>query len=66
MNQLLKMTIALLATALGVNSVIGGEIRGSVSMPMFYENFDSDRGAVKNSEIDAEIKAAVQRLFSDD
>jgi NAD(P)H-dependent FMN reductase len=44
----------------------GGEIRGSVSMPMFYENFDSERGAIKNSEIDAELKAAIQRLFTDD
>jgi len=44
----------------------GGEIRGCVSMPMFYENFDSERGAVKNSEIDAEIKAALGRLLTDD
>ena len=44
----------------------GGEIRGSVSMPRFYENFDRERGAVKNSEIDAEIKAAIRRLLTDD
>ncbi len=44
----------------------GGEIRGCVSMPMFYENFDSDRGAINNSEIDAEVKAAIQRLFTND
>jgi chromate reductase len=44
----------------------GGEIRGSVSVPMFYDNFDSERGALKNDEIDAELKAAVQRLLTDD
>jgi chromate reductase len=44
----------------------GGEIRGCVSMPMFYENFDSDLGIVKNSGIDAEIKGAIKRLLSDD
>jgi len=44
----------------------GGEIRGYVSMPKFYENFDSERGAIKNSEIDAEVKAAIQRLLIDD
>ncbi len=44
----------------------GGEIRGSVSMPQFYENFDRERGAVKNREIDAEIKVAIQRLLTDD
>jgi chromate reductase, NAD(P)H dehydrogenase (quinone) len=43
----------------------GGEIRGSVSMPNFYENFDSDRGAVKSSEIDAEIKAVLKRLLTE-
>ena len=44
----------------------GGEIRGCVSMPMFFENFDSESGVVKNSEIDAEIKAVLKRLLSDD
>ena len=44
----------------------GGDIRGCVSMPMFYENFDSERAAVTNSEIDAEMKAAIQRLSSHD
>jgi NAD(P)H-dependent FMN reductase len=44
----------------------GGDIRGSVSMPMFYENFDSERGVVKNSEIDAEIRAALKHLLIDD
>jgi NAD(P)H-dependent FMN reductase len=44
----------------------GGEIRGSVSMPMFFENFDSERGVVKNSEIDAELKVVIKRLLSDD
>ena len=44
----------------------GGEIRGCVSMPMFYDNFDSDLGIVKNSGIDAEIKGAIKRLLSDD
>ena len=44
----------------------GGEIRGCVSMPIFYENFDSDLGIVKNGEINAELKAAIQRLLADD
>jgi chromate reductase len=44
----------------------GGDIRGCVSVPMFYENFDSARAAVTNSEIDAEMKAAIRRLSADD
>jgi chromate reductase len=44
----------------------GGDIRGCVSMPMFFENFDSERGVVSNSEIDAEMKALIPRLLSSD
>jgi chromate reductase len=44
----------------------GGDIRGCVSMPMFYENFDSERGVVKNSEIETEIKEAIRHLLTDD
>jgi hypothetical protein len=33
---------------------------------MFFENFDSESGVVKNSEIDAELKAVLKRLLSDD
>jgi len=42
----------------------GGEIRASVSVPSFYDNFDTDAGQVSNAEIAAQIEAAVKRLFS--
>ena len=57
---------AVLELALAQIPRFGGEIRGSVSMSMFYENFDSERGVVNNSEIDAEIKAVLKSLLSDD
>ena len=44
----------------------GGDVRGSVSVPSFEENFDSDRGLVSNAEIDADIREGVKRLLSDD
>ncbi|HUV21990.1 MAG TPA: NAD(P)H-dependent oxidoreductase [Gammaproteobacteria bacterium] len=44
----------------------GGDIRGSVSMPTFYDNFDSARGVVKNRAIDAEVRAAIKKLLIDD
>ena len=44
----------------------GGDVRGSVSVPSFEENFDSDRGLVSNADIDAEIREGVKRLLSDD
>ena len=44
----------------------GGDIRGSVSVPSFQDNFDDERGIVSNPEIDAEIRAAVEALMADD
>jgi NAD(P)H-dependent FMN reductase len=44
----------------------GGDIRGSVSVPGFAENFDARRGVIANAEIDAEIRGAMSRLLLDD
>jgi NAD(P)H-dependent FMN reductase len=44
----------------------GGDLRGSVSLPSFAENFDTGRGVVVNAQIDAEIRAALARLLHDD
>ena len=42
----------------------GGEIRASVSVPSFGENFDSEAGKVSNPEIAAQIEGAVRSLFA--
>jgi len=42
----------------------GGEIRASVSVPSFGDNFDSDAGRVSNPQIAAEVEAAVKTLFA--
>ena len=42
----------------------GGEIRASVSVPSFGENFESDTGRIGNAEIAAEIDRAVNSLFA--
>lgn len=44
----------------------GGDVRGSVSVPLFKDNFDSLRGVITNPEIDAEIRVALKRLLNDD
>ena len=44
----------------------GGDVRASVSVPSFDDNFDSDRGLVSNTDIDAEIREGLKRLLSDD
>ena len=44
----------------------GGDIRGSVSVPSFFDNFDAARGEMANLEIDAELREALGRLLIDD
>jgi chromate reductase len=44
----------------------GGDIRGSISVPSFFDNFDAARGEMTNPEIDAELRAALGRLLIDD
>jgi chromate reductase len=43
----------------------GGEIRSSVSVPSFHENFDSDRSVITNPEIETEIRASLALLLAD-
>jgi NAD(P)H-dependent FMN reductase len=42
----------------------GGQIKASVSVPSFTENFDSDSGRMINMEIEAQLRAAVNSLFA--
>jgi NAD(P)H-dependent FMN reductase len=42
----------------------GGQIKASLSVPMFAENFDSDSGAVSNEEIGAQLQEVVNSLFA--
>ena len=42
----------------------GGDIRASVSVPSFGDNFDSEAGCVCNPQIAEQIEAAVKRLFA--
>ena len=44
----------------------GGDIRGSVSVPSFFDNFDATGGEMTNPEIDAELRAALGQLLVDD
>ena len=51
--------------ALGQIPRFGGNVRASVSLPSFGDNFDSAAGRVSNPEIAAEIEAAIGSLFAD-
>jgi len=56
---------AVLDLALSQIPRFGGEIRASVSVPMFLENFDIERGAITNADIDQELRDAIGRLVQD-
>lgn len=43
----------------------GGQVKASVSVPSFMDNFDSDAGVISNAEIAAQIEAAVNSLFEE-
>jgi chromate reductase len=43
----------------------GGQIKASLSVPTFAENFNSDSDAVSNDEIGAQLQAAVNCLFAE-
>jgi NAD(P)H-dependent FMN reductase len=40
-----------------------GDVKASLSIPSFYENFDLDAGNIKNTEIKKQLLNAVQSLY---
>lgn len=53
---------SVLAAATASAFYFGANVKASVSVPHFYDNFDLEKGVVTNSEIVAELKAAVAKL----
>ncbi|KGY09344.1 NADPH-dependent FMN reductase [Vibrio sinaloensis] len=51
-----------LAAAVASAPYFGAEVKASVSVPSFYDNFDFETGSINNPEIAAEIKQAVSQL----
>lgn len=43
----------------------GGQVKASVAVPSFGENFDIDSGLITNNEIAAQINEAVNQLFAE-
>lgn len=43
----------------------GGQVKASVAVPSFAENFDIEAGVITNNEIAAQIRAAVNQLFAE-
>ncbi|MEZ9309514.1 NADPH-dependent FMN reductase, partial [Vibrio cyclitrophicus] len=40
----------------------GGNVKASLSVPSFYDNFDFESGSISNEEIAAQIKDAIAKL----
>ncbi|MEX0336570.1 NADPH-dependent FMN reductase [Vibrio tubiashii] len=51
-----------LAAATGSAPYFGAEVKASVSVPSFYDNFDLEAGQFRNQEIAQQVKQAVQSL----
>ena len=51
-----------LAAAVASAPYFGAEVKASVSVPSFYDNFNFETGAVSNDKIAAELKQAVAKL----
>ena len=53
---------SVLAAATNSARFFGGDVRASVSVPRFYDNFDMDKGELTDPELLAQIEAAVEKL----
>ena len=51
-----------LASATTSAPFFAGEVLGSISVPSFYENFDSEKGQLKSTELDQQIRESTEKL----
>lgn len=56
---------SVLATAATSAPFFDGVVKASLSIPDFYENFDSTQGRIINEEINAQLISTINHLFSD-
>ncbi len=56
---------SVLELALGQVARFGGQVKASVAVPSFGENFDVEAGVISNDEIAGQIRDAVERLFAE-
>ncbi|RDH84103.1 MAG: NADPH-dependent FMN reductase [endosymbiont of Galathealinum brachiosum] len=54
---------SVLATAISSAPFFDGVVKGSLSVPDFYENFDSEQGKIINDEINERLITAVNNLI---
>lgn len=54
-----------LSAAVNAMPYFGGVVKGQFSLPSFHENFDVEKGRVKNESLDAQLKGEVAKLTDD-
>ncbi len=54
---------SVLATATTSAPFFDGEVKASLSVPDFYENFDTEQGAIINDKINAQLQTAINSLI---
>ncbi|GHF78482.1 NADPH-dependent FMN reductase [Thalassotalea marina] len=55
---------SVLASAVNSAPYFDGEVKGSLSVPSFYDNFNSDEAKLVNQELNQELAAIVSKLTS--
>ncbi|KNC65352.1 NADPH-dependent FMN reductase [Pseudoalteromonas ardens] len=53
---------SVLASAVGSAPYFAADVKASLSVPSFFDNFDSEVGELKNAEIKQELEAALKLL----
>jgi chromate reductase, NAD(P)H dehydrogenase (quinone) len=51
-----------LTAATGSMPFFGGDVKASLAIPSFHENFDVERGTLRNEELNAKLVEAVSQL----
>ena len=54
---------SVLAAALNSAPFFGGSVKGSMSIPAFYDNFDAVHGVLKNTELAQQLQHTVNSLL---
>ena len=54
---------SVLETAVTTGGHFGAKVMASMSVPKFYDNFDTDAGIISNPDINAELTIALASLF---
>ena len=54
---------SVLAAATASAPYFDGEVKASLSIPSFYENFDSELGVISNDKINSQLLSALSSLF---